>query len=509
MSTVQLNSVLKQALGSQTINLNLGQDAGTPYGLSSNSMLKVDSSNIKILENSAKSAADKVMSQLASAEISELFNCGATVSLGNAICIQNFVKNFGAKLFRRPLSDLEIKKYVDFYNANKLGSASEGFNILVEYLMMSPGFLYASEIGEVDKKSGLTSLTGLELASAISLFIENSAPDVELIEAAVSGSLEDPLVLKAQIQRLLTTKGGEFLYTFVYDWLNLDDLTLEGKEGIESILVNSTYSKEKLRNDMLNEISLLSMSVINDHSGQFNKLLFNDTSRINKSLAKIYGLPLADYTNNLFTETVLNDSQRLGLFTSAAYLNTFSGGTTHIQRGSHLNTDVMCISLAEFSDSPMAGDLDNPPKPGNDPTKTARENFQAHSTLPCAGCHTVMDPPGWGLGNFNNLGQFLATDIPSNKTIDASGEIKFTSGAVAKFASPIEMLTGISDKIDLRYCFADKMHRHYYGLPTKQQSSCEVKKQTKVFSASDSIIDLVVSTLSSEYAIKRIATYEP
>jgi hypothetical protein len=54
--------------------------------------------------------------------------------------------------------------------------------------------------------------------------------------------------------------------------------------------------------------------------------------------------------------------------------------------------------------------------------KTTRQKLEAHrSVATCAACHSVMDPLGLGLENFDGIGAFRSTQ--AGLPIDASGDL--------------------------------------------------------------------------------------
>ena len=73
-----------------------------------------------------------------------------------------------------------------------------------------------------------------------------------------------------------------------------------------------------------------------------------------------------------------------------------------------------------------------PPAPPNVPTldesnkatstvpKTVRAQLELHrKNQPCAGCHSVIDPPGFALENFNSVGQWRDKD-PDGAPLDVA-----------------------------------------------------------------------------------------
>ena len=84
-----------------------------------------------------------------------------------------------------------------------------------------------------------------------------------------------------------------------------------------------------------------------------------------------------------------------------------------------------------------------PPFPANDgktQPKSVRARMEMHRQNPvCAACHSQLDPMGFGLENFDAIGQWRETDAGAR--IDASGA--FPSGM--KFNGPEALKQGLLD----------------------------------------------------------------
>jgi hypothetical protein len=65
--------------------------------------------------------------------------------------------------------------------------------------------------------------------------------------------------------------------------------------------------------------------------------------------------------------------------------------------------------------------LEESNKAGAVQAKTLREQVEKHRAVqPCAGCHSIIDPPGFALEHFNSVGQWRETD-EQGRAIDANG----------------------------------------------------------------------------------------
>ncbi|MCA9714707.1 MAG: DUF1595 domain-containing protein, partial [Myxococcales bacterium] len=118
-------------------------------------------------------------------------------------CAESFVRSFGARAFRRPVTDEEVARYAALYQAI---APEDGFDVglrwVVAALLQSPNFLYRSELGE-HQGDGVYALTPHEVAAELSYLVLGTTPDEELRALAEDGTILDPAVLEAQAQRLL------------------------------------------------------------------------------------------------------------------------------------------------------------------------------------------------------------------------------------------------------------------------------------------------------------------
>lgn len=90
-------------------------------------------------------------------------------------------------------------------------------------LMMSPNFLFVVEHGGAeDHMERYAALTAYELASRLSYFLWQDAPDGELLVAAADGSLLEVAVLEAHTDRLLDDeRSKKFFLAMALSWMHI------------------------------------------------------------------------------------------------------------------------------------------------------------------------------------------------------------------------------------------------------------------------------------------------
>ncbi len=161
--------------------------------------------------------------------------CSLTMSgTTETTCVNGIISNMGKKLFRRPLTTSESNGYSAFYQTAKGNGASPEVanRYLVQAMLMSPNFLYRTELGT---GTGTVNLTPYEVASAISYTTTGSPPDSTLMTAAQNNQLQTAAQLQTQVSRLLATASGRSHTTdFVKNWFGLDNLSTSDRAAIDS-----------------------------------------------------------------------------------------------------------------------------------------------------------------------------------------------------------------------------------------------------------------------------------
>jgi hypothetical protein len=163
-----------------------------------------------------------------------------------------------------------------------------------------------------------------------------------------------------------------------------------------------------------------------------DELLNADYTFVNERLARHYGIP-GVYGTRFRRVSLPNHDQRGGLLAQGALLVTTSypDRTSPVLRGKWLLNNIFGLSIPP---PPPGVNTTLESKPGALPP-SIRERLAQHRTSPtCNSCHSVIDPLGFALENFDVVGGWRSID-ESGKPVDASG----TTASGAK----IEGLTGL------------------------------------------------------------------
>jgi hypothetical protein len=157
-----------------------------------------------------------------------------------------------------------------------------------------------------------------------------------------------------------------------------------------------------------------------------------------------------------------------------------SNTTNPVTRGSFISQKIMCYSIPV-----PTGEIAEKVKPP-DPYSgaTARERFTQHSADPaCASCHSLMDPIGLALENFDPVG--LWRDTENGVTIDASGKVPGSNTVVT---GPVELVNEIAQTEAIEICFANNWLNFAYGRTLGSEDACTTDRIHEAFTASGSDI---------------------
>ncbi len=327
-------------------------------------------------------------------------------------CARKIVSTLARRAYRQPPSALDQNTLLDFYRTGRTnGGFDAGIEQAVSRVLADPRFVFRFEREPANLPAGSAyRISDLELASRLSFFLWSSIPDDELLDLAVQNKLHEPAVLEAQTRRMLSDPKSETLVTdFGDQWLYLRELKNQRPEAKEF--------NDNLRQSFRRETELLLDSILREDRSVID-LLNADYTYVDEALAQHYGIP--DVRGTRFRRVLVTDEARRGLLGQSSFLlvTSVANRTSPVARGKWVLENLL------GTPAPL-------PPPNVPPLETdgsaqqpasVRQKMEAHRQNPvCAACHTIMDPIGFSLENFDLIGRYRTSDggIP----IDASGHL--------------------------------------------------------------------------------------
>jgi hypothetical protein len=366
-----------------------------------------------------------------------------------AACLEGFVARLGRRAWRRPLAEAEIRRYVALaqQGATKAGDPWTGLRFALTGLLQSPHFLYRVEIGAADPADPKRRLLGAyELASRLSYFLTNRAPDDALLDAAPG--LSRPEVLEAEAKRLLASRhAAPAIEAFYEDYLGTGGLAeLTKTTGAGPAFSDAV--KEGMRLETVRTLRTLTF----DEDLDVRRLFTTRTTFLTADLARFYGLPAPSGPGPVRAE-LPQDGARAGLLMhgSLLALHAHEGATSPTRRGKFVRETFLCQTVP---DPPPGVEATLPKLTGSE---TTRQRLALHAETPaCAACHALVDPIGLALENFDAAGRFRTTE--NGARVDASGELDGV-----RFPGPQGLAEAVAAHPRVAGCFATTLLRQAAG----------------------------------------------
>ena len=142
---------------------------------------------------------------------------------------------------------------------------------------------------------------------------------------------------------------------------------------------------------------------------------------------------------------------------------------------------------------PPPPSLDTSPPPV-DPTLSTRDRYSQHSADPtCAGCHTRIDPIGFGFEHYDGVGRYRVMD--GVHEVDASGEIVLTDQTDGTFDGVDELAALLAGSPEVAACYTLQWSRHALGSADDSELECVQDEVTKAFTEAEGRLDSLVLAL--------------
>jgi hypothetical protein len=301
---------------------------------------------------------------------------------------------------------------------------------------------------------------------------------------------------------LADPRASTLASNFVFQWLEMTKLD----EVVPDTEI-FPYASGRMdpRQDFRTELALFADSIFRSDRSVVDLLRANYTF-VNERLALHYGL--TDVKGDEFRRVELKDSARWGLLGKGAVLMAaaYPNRTSPVLRGKFVLTYLEGVPPANPPPNvPTLNDKDI----GTTKALTVRELMAKHRASPaCASCHSVMDPLGFALENFDATGMWRDKDRFANTPIDSAGELPDGT----KLKGPDDLRNALLRRPDqfvqtftealLTYSMGRT--REYYDMPTVRKIVRDSAAQNYRFSA---IVQAIVE--SDQFRLHRVPAPKP
>ena len=426
----------------------------------------------------------------------QLYSCAPKTRNDEVACGKQIIAQVATRAYRRPLTDDDMQPLMTFFNSGRDESGfDEGMRRALTRMLASPNFLYRAEMTPASSKPGdIYTLNSIDLASRLSFFLWSSIPDDKLLQLAVEDKLHDKTVLESEIKRMLADPRSKALAeNFAYQWLKLSKLD---ELNPDPATFPYAAGAGDMRSDFKQELSLFVDSIFRGDQNVMRLLDANYTF-LNEKLAMHYGIK--DVKGDRFRRVQLTDSNRWGLLGKGGVLmvTAYPNRTSPVLRGAWILETIMGAP-------PPMPPANVPALKENETGKvatTVRARLEHHRENPvCFSCHSVMDPLGFALDNFDAVGRWRDVDRFTATPVDPSGIMPNGSSVKgptelrkALMARPNNFIQGLSGKLMI-YALGRALDQR--DMPVVRQVVRDTGAQNFRFSA------IITSIIESDLFLK-------
>lgn len=334
-----------------------------------------------------------------------------------------------------------------------------GFETALIAALASPRFLYRVELSPPGAAEGdVVPLDGAAQATRLAFFLWNAPPDAALLQRATAGDLQTPAGLARVVDDMLEDPRSRAGFSqFLEEWLNLrvvrattkpDDRAPEFDgvaltRSLEETLVHWLWTGEGTLDALYTAADFVPYGPAASYLGMGSAPDGVPTMAPNPNVRGLLSHPalMAHYATDTYSDPVLR-----GVF-------------------------VLDALLCDKPPPPPNNIEIRPPDPN--PNLTTRERFAQHSEDPgCRPCHDKIDPLGFGLENFDELGRYRTED--GGRPVDASGAL-ITLTENASFVGVKELSDLMDQSTQARTCAVRRMYRTALRRVELDAERCEMQ----------------------------------
>ena len=393
----------------------------------------------------------------------------ASLDAANDACASKFIKQTGRLLYRHTLSDATVAELVGSARkgATDLKDFYAGLATVIEGMLIDPGVLLITDNSEPDPNHpGKKRLTAYALASRLSFFLWDAAPDDTLLKAAESGALYTKKGRAAAVDAMIASpRLAAGVRAFFDDMFGFEEFVITAKDP-------KTYPM--ITGQTLVDAREQTLRTVTDHlitrRGDYRDLFLTRNTFISPTLAPVYGVPS---TTGWSPYEFPADAHRAGILSQISFLALHShpARSSATKRGKALRELLLCQRVPPPPPNVDFSAVENP-----DPTlRTARERLTRHSINPvCAGCHKITDPIGLALETFDGAGRYREAE--KGVKLDTSGSLDGKT-----FNSSEGLGQALHDHPQLASCLVKRVYSFGTGGPLSAADTPAVEALSTAF----------------------------
>jgi hypothetical protein len=377
--------------------------------------------------------------------------------------VKAFCRKFVERAFVKPLNDEEFEFFVGQNFENDLQIQDQVKRVVIMALK-SPRFLFpAIENRDVN----------FEIARRMALGLWDSIPDETLFQLALDGNLSDPGVLRSELNRMVDDpRAKSKLRAFFHHWLK----TNKAAEATKDKNRFPDFDNQLL-SDLRQSLDLYLEEVAWSEASDFRQLFLADYLFVNQRLANFYEL---DSKSTDFVKVKVDPDIRAGIL-SHPYLMAglaYHKDSSPIHRGVFVGRRLLGRQLRQPPDDvkPLTEEFN--------PKLTTRQRVE-HQTkdTACMNCHSVINPLGFSLENFDAVGRFRTEE--KQKPIDVTTVYNTPDGQSVPLAGARDLANFLANNAMAQRSFISQLFHHFAKQPVAAYGEQQLDQLHEEFVTSD------------------------
>jgi Protein of unknown function (DUF1592)/Protein of unknown function (DUF1595)/Protein of unknown function (DUF1588)/Protein of unknown function (DUF1585)/Protein of unknown function (DUF1587) len=350
-----------------------------------------------------------------------------------------FVRVFGRRAFRRPLTADEETKYQGVFALGESlygAGFANGAALVIRAMLESPHFLYRTELGPAGDP-----LSPYELASKLSFWLLGTTPSDALLDAAAAGTFASNDQLVAAARKMLEDpRAVPVMRDFHGQLLHVASFDSVSKSGAPEYDSSINPELTLAANAFFDFIFRQNLGL--------RELLTSTKAYLGPRLAPFYGV---DVPAGLELRDV--GPSRSGYFMQVPFLMVSSqdSESNPTLRGSQLELAMLCGPL---------GSIESPPLPPLVPGQTNRQRVTQLTEGCGEACHRSINPLGFAFESFDGLGR--EREMDNGSPVDTSGSFPLAEG-VESFVDGNALMTVLAGSAQVHTCYSKQVTGYALG----------------------------------------------
>ena len=366
--------------------------------------------------------------------------------------IKRFCETFVERAFVTSLNNDEKNFFVHQHFDSEQGLQDQVKRVVI-LALKSPRFLYP----ELQDRS-----LDFDTANRLAQTLWDSVPDRELFLAARESKLSDSDSVTKQLQRMAADpRSREKIRSFFHYWLR----THEAAEATKDDDLFPGFDEQLLKS-LSRSLDMFLDDVVWSPKSDFRELFLAQHLYVNSQIAKFYGFDDLENVDQAeksdFFRIEADPSNRAGILTHPFLMAglAYHRESSPIHRGVFVARSLLGRRLRQPPEDvePLTEEFN--------PKMTTRERVE-HQTkeTACMSCHSVINPLGFSLENYDAVGRFRFED--KEKPIDVSSVYETPDGESVPLDGARDLAAFLANNSAAQKSFINQVFRYYTKQPAQ------------------------------------------